>query len=313
MDVVITGGAGALGSSVAKLLISKGWRVHLYDIVRVDEAWRIRDIVDQVEYHWKGIHDMSKVDFKGVDLVCHCAAQPDRPLGLTSPYTTMWLNVMGLTQVLEACRNSQVKKFVFPGSGTTFTGVAEDELPVTEETTPRPTNPYSASKYMSEVLVDTYRLCYELPSVVLRSGLVYGDGMRLDISIAQFIINSLRDRRFYVRSPSATRTPTHIDDVLLYWDAIIEADPEKVVGQVFHSVYGREYSIIGIAKIITEVVGGGEAIPNESQYEDGETVGGSPVREWTVSTKDECLGVHTSVDLEEGILRTVPYIEKVLM
>lgn len=309
---LVTGGAGALGSSLAKLLVSKGWDVRLYDIVRRDEAWRLRDIIDQAEYHWKGIHDMSKADFEKIDLVCHCAAQADRPLGLTSPYTTMMVNVTGLTRVLEACKDSKIKKFLFPGSGTTFTGVPESELPVTEDSIPRPTNPYSASKYMAEVLMNTYRRCYGVPSVVLRSGLVYGMGMRLDISIAQFIMKALKGRKLRVRSPHATRTPTHIDDVLLYWDSIIEAEPEKVVGQIFHSVYGEEYKVAEMAEAcVTEVLmTEGKSVQVEYlDYEGGELINGKPVREWTTSTKDEYLGVKPVVDLHEGIRRTIPYIK----
>lgn len=310
MKALITGGAGALGSSLSKLLVSKGWDVDIYDIIRIDEAWRLYDIIDEVNYCWKSIHDMTKDDFDNINLVAHCAAQPDRPLGLSSPYTTMWLNIMGLIHVLEACRNIKLEKFLFPSSGTMFTGNLESELPVTEDTVPRPTNPYSASKYMSEVLVDTYRRCYNIPTVLLRSGLVYGDGMRLDISIAQFIKKSLLDKTFKVYSPGASRTPTHVDDVMLYWDAIIKAEPEKVVGKIFHSVYGKEYSVIDMAKIVTKVVGTGEAIPDDILYEDGEFINGKPVRDWSISTKDEYLDVQPCVDLEEGIRRTISYISK---
>ena len=310
MKAVVTGGAGSLGSSLTKLLTDKGWNVHVYDVLQVNRAWRLKDIMDQVTYHWKSIHDVNKRDFEGLDLVAHCAAQPDRPLGLTSPLYTMDLNVMGLTRVLEACKDSGIQKFLFPGSGTTFTGVPEDELPVTEDTVPRPTNPYSASKYAAEILCHTYRKCYQVPTVTLRSGIVYGAGMRLDISIAQFIIKALRNQTVNVRSPYATRTPTHIDDVLLYWDAIIEAEPERVVGGTFHSVFGKEYTILDIANTVVNVVGSVEVVPSE--YEKGELVNGKPVREWTTSTKDEYLGVHPKIDLSEGIEKTVPYIKEAM-
>jgi len=307
---LITGGAGALGSSLAKILLEKGWKVHIYDIVQRDRAWRLREIIDEVSYHWKSVHDMTEKDFRDVDIVAHCAAQPNRPFGLTSPYMTMWVNVMGLTRVLEACKDSGIEKFLFPGSGTTFAGVPEEELPVTEDTAPQPTNPYSASKYMCEILCDTYRRCYNVPTVILRSGLVYGPGMRLDISIAQFIMKALRGEEIVVRSPEATRTPTYIGDVLLYWNAVIEAEPDLVVGQIFHSVMGIEYSILDIAKTVVNVVGSGEI--ELAQYEPGELVNGKPVREWTISTKDEVLGVKPKIDLEEGIRRTISYIKEVI-
>lgn len=307
---VVLGGAGALGSSLSKMLLEKGWAVHIYDIVQVNQAWRLKSILDQISFHWKSCNDMNREDFQGMDIVAHCAAQPDRPLGLTSPLYTLEMNVMALARVLEACKNSGISKFLFPGSGTTFTGVPESELPVTENTVPRPTNPYSASKYMAEVLCQTYQKCFGVPAVILRSGLVYGAGMRLDISIAQFIIKALKGEEILVRSPFATRTPTEISDVLLYWNAVIEAEPEKVVGQIFHSVLGKEYTICDIAHTVVKTVGSGSI--STIGYEAGEMVNGRPVREWTTSTKDDYLGVHPCVDLEEGIRRTLPYIMKVM-
>jgi len=308
---LITGGAGALGSSLAKIMLEKGWKVQVYDVVQKDRAWRLKEIIEEVSYHWKSVHDMARRDFEGVDVVVHCAAQPDRPMGITSPTHTLYANVMGLTRVLEACKNSGIQRFLLPSSGTVFAGVPDNELPVTESTVPRPTNPYSCSKYQCEILCDSYRRCYGIPTVILRSGLVYGSNMRLDISIAQFIMKALRGEEIVVRSPEATRTPTHIGDVLLYWDAVIEAEPEKVVGEIFHSVMGIEYPVIEIARKVVEVVGAGEVKP--ARYEPGEIVNGKPVREWTTSTKDEILGVHPKIDLEEGIRRTIPYIKKVMM
>jgi len=307
---LITGGAGALGSSLVSMFINKGYEVHVYDIIQQNRAWRLADISDVVKYHWKSIHDMTAKDFSDVDIVAHAAAQPDRPLGLTSPVYTMEMNVMGLIHVLEACKHTNIKSFIFPGSGTTFTGVPEQELPVTEESIPRPTNPYSASKYMAEVLCHTYRRCYEVPTVILRSGLVYGAGMRLDISIAQFIIKALTDVPIVVRSPRATRTPTHVEDVMKYWEAVIDAEPEKVVGNIFHSVFGKEYTIEDIARTVVKVVGQGVVVPGE--FEAGEMINGKPVREWTTSTKDKYLGVHPEIDLEQGIHKTIPYIKEFL-
>ena len=303
---LITGGAGTLGSSLAKMLLKKDYEVHVYDVRQIDEAPKLKPVINRVKYHWKAVHDITEDDLEGVELVAHCAAQPDRPLGIASPIYTLDMNIMGLASVLEASRCCEtLKKFLFPGSGTIFSGVPYDQLPVTEDSIPQPTNPYSASKYMGEILCDTYRRCYGIPTVILRSGLVYGEGMRLDISIAQFIIKALQDKEFMVRSPHATRTPSHIDDVLLFWNAVIDLEPGLVVGKVFHSVYGKEYSIIDIARTVTKVVGKGLARPSK-EYEDGEF----GAREWTTTTKQDELQVYCKVDLEEGIRRTIQYIKE---
>lgn len=311
MKALITGGAGALGSSLTKILLGKGYEVKIIDVLPIHNAYKLRPFLDQVAYYWKSCEDITAENLKDVDLVIHCAAQPDRPLGISSPLYTIHKNTMELAAVLEACRHASIQKFLYPGSGTIFLGVPEEQQPITEETTPKPTNPYSASKYMDEILCNTYRTCYGVPTVILRSGLVYGEGMRLDISVAQFIAKALRNETITVRSPLTTRTPTHIEDVLKYWDAIIEKDPSEVVGQIFHSVFGKEYRMIEIATIVKNaLISQSEVIP--SAYEPGEIdlTTEKPLRQWTTSTKDDFLGVKPNIELPEGIKKTVAYILK---
>jgi nucleoside-diphosphate-sugar epimerase len=306
LKALITGGAGALGSRLVKMLLQKGYSVSVYEVLQKDLAWRLTEVMDDIRYVWKSTHDMGLYDVDEYQLICFCSAQPDRPFGISSPYTTMWMNLMGLVRVLEASVASEaLKHFIFPSSATPFVGVGYDELPCVESTIPKPTNPYAASKYMGEILVDTYRRCYNLPSTIIRSGMVYGPGMRLDVSIAQFIKHALNGEEFQVRSPYATRTPTYIDDALLYWDAVIRKRP---IGEIFHSVYGNEYSIIDIAETVVSVVQKGKAKPYQS-YEAGENLGRHrPVREWVISTKDQQLGVRPVVSLRSGIEKTIPYI-----
>jgi len=224
MKVLVDGGAGSLGSSLTKMCLDMGFSVRVLDVVQKDKAFNLKEIMDQIDYRWKSVEDISKEDVEDVQVFIHCCAQADRPLGLSSPLYTIHKNTMELACVLEACRKANLQKFIYPSSGTIFTGVPSYLQPVTERTTPVPMNPYSATKYMDGVLCGSYHRCFGVPIVILRSGLVYGDGMRLDISIAQFIMKALRGEKIYVRSPKATRTPTHVEDVLLYWKKILELD-----------------------------------------------------------------------------------------
>jgi nucleoside-diphosphate-sugar epimerase len=217
-------------------------------------------------------------------------------------------NTLPLVHVLELVKDSEsLQKFLLPSSGTIFLGVSDSELPVHEDTVPRPANPYSASKYMEEIVCQSYARAYGVPVVILRSGLVYGQGMRLDISIAQFIMKALRNAPMIVRSPKSTRTPAHIDDVLKFWDRVVEADCSEVVGKVIHTVPGIEHSMLTIAETVKNVLGSTSEIVC-GKYEPGELINGSPAREWTISKTASELGVKCDVCIEEGIRRTVPFI-----
>jgi len=314
--VWITGIAGHLGSSLARCLVERGYEVAGNDI-RIKDEVRSLGALEYlgVKYVWKATEDLGPEDLKGVSVVINCGAEPNRPMGISSPVHTIHTNLIPMVRLLEICRRIRVERFVHPGSGTVYAGLPERELPATESTVPRPANPYSFSKYAQDLLCQTYHLCYGVPTVVMRSGMVIGVPMRLDISVAQFIMRALRDEPIVVRSPHATRTPTDISDVLKYWCAVIDTPQEKVVGKVFHTVYPTspavkgEWEMVEIARTVREVLRSDSEIV-EGEYEPGELVSGRPSREWVVSTTAPELGVRPSVDLKQSIRRIADWIRR---
>jgi nucleoside-diphosphate-sugar epimerase len=313
-DVLVTGGAGALGSSLASMLLTQGYRVTVVDRLPQNCAWRLRDVEhdEGLSYVWKAVEDLTPRDVDGIRMLIYCNAQADRPLGISSPRYTVFNNIMPLIHILELVKNSEsLEKFLLPSSGTVFLGVPSSELPVSEETVPKPANPYSASKYMEEIICQSYARAYEVPAVILRSGLVYGQGMRLDISVAQFIMRGLCNDPIHVRSPLTTRTPAHIDDVVKFWDRVVTADPSEVAGRIIHTVPGVEYSMIAVAETVKHVLDSSSPIVL-GEYEHGELINGLPAREWTISKTASELGVVCDVPLDEGIRRTTPYIQETI-
>jgi len=312
--VWITGIAGHLGSSLARILAERGYRVAGNDI-RIKDEVRSLEILEylDVAYAWKATEDLSPEDLRGVSVVINCGAEPNRPMGISSPTHTIHTNLVPMVHLLEICRRIRVELFVHPGSGTVYAGLPERELPATESTVPRPSNPYSFSKYAQDLLCQTYHLCYGVPAVVMRSGMVIGAPMRLDISVAQFVLRALRGEPIVVRSPHATRTPTDASDVLKYWCAVIEAPREEVVGRVIHTVYPTshivkgEWEMVEIARAVREVLRSDSEIV-EGEYEPGELVSGRPAREWIISTTAPKLGVKPSVDLKQSIRRIADWI-----
>lgn len=312
MNVWITGIAGELGSSLAKALADRGYTVLGNDIARLEEAWRLRGYEDRVKYVWKASQDLLAEDIRGAKVVIDCSAQPDRPLGISSPMYTALENVLIPLRICEAAiRCDPMPWLLYPSSGTLFLGVPPDEQPITEETQPRPTNPYSWSKWAAEEVYRTYGRMYNVSYVITRSGFVYGPGARLDIAIMKWILRTLRGQRLVVRSPEATRTPCFAPDVVEAWLKLIgkiESDPDLVRFETIHFVADKEYKMIEIAEKVREILGGDNEIV-EGPYEPGELVNGMPVRQWEVNVKArKYLGWEAKTSLEEGIRKTAEWM-----
>jgi len=249
LNVFITGIAGVAGSALAKRLLKEGYRVSGLDIVAPVDAYRLKDVMDQIDYKWKAMHDISQYDLMNAQIVADFAAQPNTPLGLTAPKFTVWENLDGLVALLDCVRRENPSLFVYPSSGVVFGRTPPDHLPIKEDEPLTPSSPYAATKACSEILCMSYLRCYNVPVTILRIGMGFGPGMRKDESIAQFMIKTLRgDKEITVESPKTTRDPSYLENVIDAWVRLLETPKEEVIGEVFHVSNGIEIAIEDIAR-----------------------------------------------------------------
>jgi UDP-glucuronate 4-epimerase len=310
MKVFITGVGGALGRELAPALKAKGFTVIGNDIKSPEDIANMGLI--GVEYLWRATEDIRGSDLENADVVINLSATADRPMGLSSPLHTIHNNLIPTARLLETCRNIKLDKFIQLGSGTIYLGISESELPAIESTTPKPTNPYSASKYAQDIFCQSYYYAYDLPVIIVRSGMTYGAG-RLAIAPHRFIIQALKNESITVYGGRQTRTPTHINDIVEYCVKLVEAPSQIWKGKIVHAVYPTnsndkgEYSLVEMAEIIKNIVGAeSEIVPSE--YESGEHRLTGPAREWIISTTAEKLGVKPKIRFEEGLRLTVDWI-----
>jgi len=314
MKAMITGVAGALGSLLADLLLQKGYEVWGNDIKSPEDALRGGLTTGGVKYLWKATEELTIKDIEDAELVISCSATADRPMGISSPIHTLYNNTIPLIHLLGLCREVRPLKIIQPGSGTIYAG--ETELPVTEKTSPIPKNIYSVSKYTQDMICLACYYAYDLPCIILRSGMVYGGG-RLAIAPHRFTIQALKGEPITVFGGKQTRTPTHIRDVLAYWSKIIDLPPENLVGRVLHTVYPvdmaqkGEYTVFEIAQAVLKVTGSKSQIVLQD-YEPGERNKGEPAREWIISLSAKELGVTPKIDLVTGLELTRGWIENIL-
>jgi len=311
MKVYITGLAGAAGSALVKQLLQKGYKVAGCDVVAPVDAYRLKDVIDQVDYQWKSIHDLQPDDLQGSDILADFSAQANTPLGLTAPRYTLWENLDGLINLLECARNSAIALFIYPSSGVIFGRTPTEHLPIKETEPPTPANPYAATKACSEILCMSYFRCYNLPVSIIRIGMGFGIGMRKDESIAQFIIKTLKGKQFWVDSPLTTRDPSYLENVLDAWMKLIEAPREEVLGEVFHISNGIEISILDLAKKCAEITA------REAEFDKVPAVGHTYTyrrgelgmrQHLDISKAKRVLGWEPKISLEEGIRRTAKWL-----
>ncbi len=323
-DITVLGGAGELGSNFAKVCLDKGFSVNILDIVRFNEAWRLKwlGIADKIKYIWKSTFDLAREDIDSW-LVLDAACQPDRPLGTSSPYYTTFDNLLGPTALLNCMANMNKQKkpiILYPSSSNIFLGVPPEDQPLVETSIPRTINHYGWSKLAAEELYQTHNRCRGFNSIIIRTGSCYGEGMRSDQMIARCILHMLNNRDFLVRSPEASRTYTYTGDVLTFYNKLIERLQQdslflKDHDNIIHNggnAENKAYKTAEVAETIHKLTNPSNSKLITDEYEIGERLpDGRPVQQLELSERAyKLLGWKPTYTLAEGLKKTAPWFKE---
>jgi UDP-glucose 4-epimerase len=215
MRIAITGGAGFIGSQLAKAYLNAGHEVLIIDNVQHRSA----SIDPRARFYQIDVRD-SKLHtlFQQArpDLVSHHAAQPRDTIAAEQSLADADVHVRGLLNVLESCISASVKKVIFASSGNTLYGhVEEEQLPVTEETPLSPRHPYDISKLAGEWYVRYYAHQYGMQHTILRYADVYGETESTYHPLTYCIRMLLQGQRPIIRGTGdEIRDHIFIDDVV---------------------------------------------------------------------------------------------------
>lgn len=294
--VVVTGGAGFIGSRIADALVDDN-EVRVFDDLSTGAADNLPDGVELVE---GDVRDEAVVReaVEGADLVFHEAAEVSVTRSIEQPQRSNDVNLGGTLNVLEAARDADAR-VVFASSCAVY-GVP-DGVPISEDAPARPRSPYAIDKYAAESYVRAYHDLYGLETVALRYFNVYGPGQtagQYSGVISIFVDQARRCDPLTVEGDGTqTRDFVYVDDVVR---ANLAAATTDAVGEAFNVGTGSETTIRELAETVRSVTGSDSDIVHEDARP-----GDVPASLADLRRAREALGYEPTVTLETGLRRVV--------
>lgn len=303
--VVITGGAGFIGSNLAHPLFEEN-EVIVIDNLLTGRYENLSDIADKIRFVKDDLINiaMLKREFESADYVFHQAALPSVQRSVEDPVTSNRNNIDGTLNVLVAARDCGVKKVVFASSSSVYGDTPT--LPKREDMKPNPKSPYAITKLACEYYSRVFSEVYGLKTVSLRYFNVFGPRQDPNSQYAA-VIPLFITRILNKKSPiifgdgTQTRDFTFVKDVV---QANILAAESQTEG-VFNIACGRQITLNDLADQIMKAVG----IKMEKVYENPRT-GDIKDSLADISSAREMLGYEPKFDLNSGLLETIRWFQK---
>lgn len=257
--ILITGGAGFIGSNLTEYFLGKGYKVTCLDNFSTGHRHNIEPFLSNSDYNLiegdiRNLEACQKA-VEGVDYVLHQAALGSVPRSIKDPITSNEVNVSGFLNMLVATRDAGVKRFVYAASSSTY-GDSES-LPKVEEIIGKPLSPYAITKYVNELYADIFSKTYGLECIGLRYFNVFG--RRQDPNGAYAAVIPLFVKKFMNHeSPTINGTGdysrdfTYIDNVIQMNELAMLTDNLEAVNTVYNTAVGDRTTLNDLVKYLKE-------------------------------------------------------------
>lgn len=290
--VVVTGGAGFIGSHLVDALVERGFNVHVVDNLFSGNK---KNVNKKAILHMKDIRNLKKIKpiIRGADFVFHLAALPRVQYSIENPEETHEVNVSGTLNVLSAAKDGGVQRVIYSASSSAYGD--QKEMPLREDMTAAPKSPYGLQKYAGELYCKLFSDVYDLQTVSLRYFNVYGPRFNSEgpyaLVIGKFILQRKLGQSLTITGDGKqTRDFTHVSDVVRA-NLLAMKSPNVGHGEVMNIGAGSNITINKLAKLI-----GGPSKHIASRLEPKHTLADT-------SLAFKFLGWKSQVKTEDGIKR----------
>lgn len=257
--ILITGGAGFIGSNLCEYFLSKGNKVVCLDNFATGHRHNLKDFINDsnftlIEGDIRNAADCVTA-VRGVDYVLHQAALGSVPRSLNDPVTTNDVNVSGFLNMLVAARDEKVKRFVYAASSSTY-GDSES-LPKTEEVIGKPLSPYAITKYVNELYAEIFSKTYGLETIGLRYFNVFGrkqdpNGAYAAV-IPKFVMQLMQHQSPKINGDgNYSRDFTYIDNVIQMNELAMLTQNPEAINTVYNTAYGDRNTLNNLVDYLKE-------------------------------------------------------------
>ncbi len=313
--ILITGGAGFIGSNLCEYFLHKEYKVICLDNFATGHRHNLKDFIANknfrlIEGDIRNLSDCQTA-VQGVDYVLHQAALGSVPRSIADPITTNEVNVSGFLNMLVASRDVKVKRFVYAASSSTY-GDSQG-LPKVEDTIGKPLSPYAITKYVNELYADIFSRTYGLETIGLRYFNVFGRKQDPKGAYAA-VIPKFVSQLMQLQSPvingdgNYSRDFTYIDNVIQMNELAMTTTNPAAVNTVYNTAFGDRNTLNDLVGYLKEFLTKyDERIANVAVVYGENRIGDIPHSLASIHKAKELLDYNPKYSLQEGLKEAIDW------
>ena len=317
MNILITGGAGFIGSNLCEALLAQEHNVVCLDNFSTGKIKNILPLITSYPETFKlivgdirNINDCKKA-IHGMEYVLHEAALGSVPRSINDPITTNEVNIGGFLNMLVAARDAGIKRFIFAASSSTY-GDSES-LPKVEDTIWKPLSPYAITKYVDELYADIFARTYGIEYIGLRYFNVFGkrqDPMGAYAAVIPLFINTLIAHESPIINGDGefSRDFTYIDNVIQMNLLALATTESSTINQIYNTAYGERTTLNELVKYIQTFLGAYDPMIRSIKMIHGTNRAGDiPHSLASIDKAKNLLGYAPKYNIQEGLKEVVKW------
>ena len=315
MKILISGGAGFIGSNLCEYFLSKGYKVVCLDNFATGYLYNLNGVINNLNFTLieGDIRNLSVCQkaVEGVDYVLHQAALGSVPRSINDPITTNAVNVSGFLNMLVAARDAKVKRFVYAASSSTY-GDSQG-LPKVEEVIGKPLSPYAITKYVNELYADIFSKTYDLETVGLRYFNVFGrkqdpNGAYAAV-IPKFVQQFMRYESPVINGDGMhSRDFTYIDNVIQMNELAMTTQNPKALNTVYNTAFGDRTTLTQLVELLRDYLSAFDVkIADVEVLHGPNRAGDIPHSLASIEKAKRLLGYNPQFSIQEGLKEAVAW------